>query len=197
MIRSGCSRTWRCSTCSPTAASSWASERASRRSSTSSSGIRPEEASARSQEILRMLLRGWETGIISSEGSTFYDFLELKLPFEPVQHPYPPLWTAGNVETAGRGGHNFIFPTRSPQRCARATTSCGRRAGAARAPEPARHRAEDRPVLRGWWSPGPTRRRGTSRVAVDCYMGPCRSHGRASAPAGRRCPSWTTRSPGT
>jgi alkanesulfonate monooxygenase SsuD/methylene tetrahydromethanopterin reductase-like flavin-dependent oxidoreductase (luciferase family) len=73
-------------------------------------GQSPEEASARMQDILGMVLRGWETGIISSEGSAFYDFLELKLPFEPVQHPYPPLWTAGNVETAGRGGHNFIFP---------------------------------------------------------------------------------------
>jgi alkanesulfonate monooxygenase SsuD/methylene tetrahydromethanopterin reductase-like flavin-dependent oxidoreductase (luciferase family) len=69
-----------------------------------------EEAAARTQEILEMLLRGWETGIISSEGSTFYDFLELELPFKPIQHPYPPIWTAGNVETAGRGGHNFIFP---------------------------------------------------------------------------------------
>ncbi len=74
-------------------------------------GHPPEEASARSQDILEMLLRAWETGIMSSEGSAFYDFLELKLPFKPVQHPYPPLWTAGNVETAGRGGHNFIFPT--------------------------------------------------------------------------------------
>lgn len=74
-------------------------------------GHPPEEASARSKDILDMLLKGWETGIISSEGSAFYDFLEVKLPFKPVQHPYPPLWTAGNVETAGRGGHNFIFPT--------------------------------------------------------------------------------------
>lgn len=74
-------------------------------------GHSPEEASARSKDILRMLLEGWETGIISSDGSEFYDFLELKLPFSPVQHPYPPLWTAGNVETAGLLGHNFIFPT--------------------------------------------------------------------------------------
>jgi alkanesulfonate monooxygenase SsuD/methylene tetrahydromethanopterin reductase-like flavin-dependent oxidoreductase (luciferase family) len=73
-------------------------------------GHPPEEASARSKDILNMLLRAWETGIMSSEGSVFYDFLELKLPFKPVQHPYPPLWTAGNVETAGHGGHNFIFP---------------------------------------------------------------------------------------
>jgi alkanesulfonate monooxygenase SsuD/methylene tetrahydromethanopterin reductase-like flavin-dependent oxidoreductase (luciferase family) len=74
-------------------------------------GHPPEEASARSKDILDMLLKGWETGLISSESSAFYDFLEVKLPFKPVQHPYPPLWTAGNVETAGRGGHNFIFPT--------------------------------------------------------------------------------------
>ena len=74
-------------------------------------GHPPDEASARSKEILDMLLRAWETGIMSSDGSTFYEFVELKLPFEPIQRPYPPLWTAGNVETAGRGGHNFVFPT--------------------------------------------------------------------------------------
>jgi alkanesulfonate monooxygenase SsuD/methylene tetrahydromethanopterin reductase-like flavin-dependent oxidoreductase (luciferase family) len=73
-------------------------------------GHSPEEAAARSKEMLDMLLEAWETGIISSEGSTFYDFVELELPFKPIQHPHPPLWTAGNVETAGRGGHHFIFP---------------------------------------------------------------------------------------
>src|SRR5580698_11383221 len=39
-------------------------------------GHPPEEASARSQDILRMLLEGWETGIISSDESAFYDFTE-------------------------------------------------------------------------------------------------------------------------
>ena len=73
-------------------------------------GHLPEEAAARSKEMLEMLLEAWETGIISSEDSTFYDFVELELPFKPIQHPHPPLWTAGNVETAGRGGHHFIFP---------------------------------------------------------------------------------------
>ena len=73
-------------------------------------GHSPEEAPARTTDTLEMLLKGWETGVISSEGSPFYDFVELELPFRPIQHPYPPLWSAGNVETAGRGGHNFIFP---------------------------------------------------------------------------------------
>ena len=73
-------------------------------------GHAPGKAEARRDEVLGMLLNAWETGIISSEDSKFYDFLELRLPFKPVQHPYPPLWTAGNVEIAGRGGHNFIFP---------------------------------------------------------------------------------------
>jgi alkanesulfonate monooxygenase SsuD/methylene tetrahydromethanopterin reductase-like flavin-dependent oxidoreductase (luciferase family) len=73
-------------------------------------GHDPDEASARAKEILTMLLRAWETGIMSSEGSRYYDFLELKLPFELKQKPYPPLWTAGNVVAAGNGGHNFVFP---------------------------------------------------------------------------------------
>jgi alkanesulfonate monooxygenase SsuD/methylene tetrahydromethanopterin reductase-like flavin-dependent oxidoreductase (luciferase family) len=77
-------------------------------------GHPPEEASDRSKDSLAMLLKAWETGIMSSEGSPYYDFIEFQLPFEPVQHPYPPLWTAGNVETAGRGGHNFIFPVPIP-----------------------------------------------------------------------------------
>jgi alkanesulfonate monooxygenase SsuD/methylene tetrahydromethanopterin reductase-like flavin-dependent oxidoreductase (luciferase family) len=77
-------------------------------------GHPPGEAAARSHDTLTMLLEAWETGIISSEASAFYDFQELQLPFKPVQHPYPPLWTAGNVETAGRGGHNFIFPAPIP-----------------------------------------------------------------------------------
>jgi alkanesulfonate monooxygenase SsuD/methylene tetrahydromethanopterin reductase-like flavin-dependent oxidoreductase (luciferase family) len=71
-------------------------------------GSPPAEASARSKDIMALLLRAWETGTISSEGSDFYEFLEMRLPFKPVQHPYPPLWTAGNVEAAGRGGHNLL-----------------------------------------------------------------------------------------
>lgn len=77
-------------------------------------GHPPEEASARAKDMLPMLLEGWETGIMSSENSEFYDFIEFQLPWQPVQHPYPPLWTAGNVETAGNGGHNFIFPVPIP-----------------------------------------------------------------------------------
>jgi alkanesulfonate monooxygenase SsuD/methylene tetrahydromethanopterin reductase-like flavin-dependent oxidoreductase (luciferase family) len=79
-------------------------------------GHEPDEASERAREIETMLLRAWETGIISSEGSKYYDFLELKLPFESRQKPHPPLWTAGNVEAAGRGGHHFIHPyTMTPE----------------------------------------------------------------------------------
>ena len=73
-------------------------------------GHEPDEAAERAREIQIMLLRAWETGIISSEGSKYYDFLELRLPFELEQKPYPPLWTAGNVVAAGNGGHNFVFP---------------------------------------------------------------------------------------
>ena len=63
-------------------------------------GHHPDEGPARSEEILTMLLEAWQTGIISSEGSEYYDFVELELPFEPIQKPYPPLWSAGNVEMA-------------------------------------------------------------------------------------------------
>lgn len=78
-------------------------------------GHRPEEASARADDILKLLLRAWETGVMSSDGSQFFEFTEMKLPFETVQHPYPPLWTAGNVEAAGRRGHHVIFPSALPE----------------------------------------------------------------------------------
>ncbi len=78
-------------------------------------GHRPEEASARADDMLKLLLRAWETGIMSSEGSEFFDFVEMKLPFDTLQQPYPPLWTAGNVEAAGRRGHHVIFPTALPE----------------------------------------------------------------------------------
>jgi alkanesulfonate monooxygenase SsuD/methylene tetrahydromethanopterin reductase-like flavin-dependent oxidoreductase (luciferase family) len=73
-------------------------------------GHEPEEASARAADILTLLVRAWETGIMSSEGSAFYDFVELKLPWALKQKPHPPLWTAGNVEAAGSRGHHFIAP---------------------------------------------------------------------------------------
>jgi alkanesulfonate monooxygenase SsuD/methylene tetrahydromethanopterin reductase-like flavin-dependent oxidoreductase (luciferase family) len=73
-------------------------------------GHDPEEGSDRAADILTMLLRAWETGIMSSEGSLFYNFVELKLPWALRQKPHPPLWTAGNVEAAGRRNHNFIAP---------------------------------------------------------------------------------------
>lgn len=78
-------------------------------------GHDPSEAAERSREMIPMLLEAWKTGVISSEASKYYDFLEMKLPYEPVQRPYPPLWTAGNVETAGRLGHNFITPRTMPE----------------------------------------------------------------------------------
>ena len=88
-------------------------------------GHDPEEASARAADILAMLVRAWETGIMSSEGSAFYDFLELKLPWALQQKPHPPLWTAGNLEAAGARGHNFVAPFTITEAVAAATTSCG------------------------------------------------------------------------
>jgi alkanesulfonate monooxygenase SsuD/methylene tetrahydromethanopterin reductase-like flavin-dependent oxidoreductase (luciferase family) len=73
-------------------------------------GHDPEEASARTKEVLRLVIAGLTTGRISSDGSPFFDFPEIEIPMRPVQSPYPPLWSAGNPENAGRGGHNFLFP---------------------------------------------------------------------------------------
>jgi alkanesulfonate monooxygenase SsuD/methylene tetrahydromethanopterin reductase-like flavin-dependent oxidoreductase (luciferase family) len=75
---------------------------------------RPEEAAARADDILKLLLRAWETGVMSSEGSEFFDFVEMKLPFETIQQPYPPLWTAGNIVAAGSRSHHVVYPTEMP-----------------------------------------------------------------------------------
>ena len=74
-------------------------------------GHSPDEAAARTADTLRMVLDGLgDRPHLERRLTRSTDFLELELPFRPIQHPYPPLWSAGNVETAGRGGHNFIFP---------------------------------------------------------------------------------------
>jgi alkanesulfonate monooxygenase SsuD/methylene tetrahydromethanopterin reductase-like flavin-dependent oxidoreductase (luciferase family) len=73
-------------------------------------GHDPAEANERAADILELLVRAWATGIMSSEGSRFYNFLELKLPWALKQKPHPPLWTAGNLEAAASRGHNFVCP---------------------------------------------------------------------------------------
>jgi alkanesulfonate monooxygenase SsuD/methylene tetrahydromethanopterin reductase-like flavin-dependent oxidoreductase (luciferase family) len=71
-------------------------------------GHDPDESRDRFAEVLPMVVRGLATGRMDSADSRHYAFPEIELPVEPVQRPYPPLWAAGNVETAGRNGLNVV-----------------------------------------------------------------------------------------
>ena len=117
-------------------------------------GHAPDEASDRAKDILDMLLTGWETGIMSSENSKFYDFIEFQLPWtaDPASVPAAvdgrqrrdrrSRWPQLHLPRAGPGGDE------GPLR--RAARREPRGAGP---PEPARHRALDRA------EPGPRHRR--------------------------------------
>ena len=67
-----------------------------------------DEGRERFEESLGLLVQGLETGRMDGAAARHFDFPEVELPIEPVQRPYPPLWAAGNVETAGRNGLNVV-----------------------------------------------------------------------------------------
>jgi alkanesulfonate monooxygenase SsuD/methylene tetrahydromethanopterin reductase-like flavin-dependent oxidoreductase (luciferase family) len=71
-------------------------------------GHDPDKSRERFAELLPMVLRGLATGRLDSAGSALYEFPEIELPVAPAQRPYPPLWTARNVEAAARNGMNVI-----------------------------------------------------------------------------------------
>jgi alkanesulfonate monooxygenase SsuD/methylene tetrahydromethanopterin reductase-like flavin-dependent oxidoreductase (luciferase family) len=71
-------------------------------------GHDPDASRERFAEILPMVVQGLSTGRIDGTGSAHFDFPEVALPVEPVQRPYPPMWAAGNVETAARNGLNVV-----------------------------------------------------------------------------------------
>jgi alkanesulfonate monooxygenase SsuD/methylene tetrahydromethanopterin reductase-like flavin-dependent oxidoreductase (luciferase family) len=79
-------------------------------------GVARDEVRARHEETLAILVNALSTGDMAYEGR-FHRFGPLPLDVLPVQRPYPPLWYAGGVETAARGGFNLL--TRSAAEAAR------------------------------------------------------------------------------
>jgi alkanesulfonate monooxygenase SsuD/methylene tetrahydromethanopterin reductase-like flavin-dependent oxidoreductase (luciferase family) len=79
-------------------------------------GVPRGEVRARHEEALAIVLKALSTGDMAYDGE-FYKIGSVPLDLLPVQRPYPPLWYAGGVETAARGGFNLI--TRGPQDVAR------------------------------------------------------------------------------
>ncbi|HZO26950.1 MAG TPA: LLM class flavin-dependent oxidoreductase [Chloroflexota bacterium] len=70
-------------------------------------GQRPEEAHARNDEVLEILVRGLTSDTMDFQGQ-FYRFDNVPLEMTPKQQPHPPFWSAGNPEFAGRHGTHFV-----------------------------------------------------------------------------------------
>ena len=70
-------------------------------------GQAPEEAQSRYAEMLEILVRGLTGDTLDYRGR-FHQFDNVPLELAPLQQPYPPFWSAGNVEYAGRLGTHFV-----------------------------------------------------------------------------------------
>jgi alkanesulfonate monooxygenase SsuD/methylene tetrahydromethanopterin reductase-like flavin-dependent oxidoreductase (luciferase family) len=71
-------------------------------------GLRPEEAHARQEEALQILVRGLTCDTMDHHGR-YFRFDNVPLEMAPMQGPHPPFWSAGNPEYAGRHGTHFAF----------------------------------------------------------------------------------------
>jgi alkanesulfonate monooxygenase SsuD/methylene tetrahydromethanopterin reductase-like flavin-dependent oxidoreductase (luciferase family) len=75
-------------------------------------GLTSEEARARFNECLDVLVMGLATGRVNYEGK-FYKYDDVKLPVRPVQQPYPPLWyptsNVGTVPWIAEQGFSSLF----------------------------------------------------------------------------------------
>jgi alkanesulfonate monooxygenase SsuD/methylene tetrahydromethanopterin reductase-like flavin-dependent oxidoreductase (luciferase family) len=75
--------------------------------------IAPEEAEARFEEAVEVMLRAWTTRERFSYKGRFWNFEDVVVEPPPAQRPHPPLWVAaGNPHTikrAGARGFNLIL----------------------------------------------------------------------------------------
>jgi alkanesulfonate monooxygenase SsuD/methylene tetrahydromethanopterin reductase-like flavin-dependent oxidoreductase (luciferase family) len=75
--------------------------------------IAPDEAEARFEEAVEVMLRAWTTRERFSHKGRFWHFEDVVVEPPPVQRPHPPLWVAaGNPHTirrAGARGFNLIL----------------------------------------------------------------------------------------
>src|SRR4051794_2667916 len=75
--------------------------------------IAPEEAEARFEEAVEVMLRAWTTRERFSHKGRFWNFEDVVVEPPPAQRPHPPLWVAaGNPHTikrAGARGFNLIL----------------------------------------------------------------------------------------
>lgn len=70
-------------------------------------GENPDDNHERFEEALDMLRRGLQSEFFTYHGK-FMDVTDLWMELRPFQKPHPPLWWAGNPESAAQRGANFI-----------------------------------------------------------------------------------------
>src|SRR5690349_8029651 len=75
--------------------------------------VPPEEAEARFEEALALMLRAWQTRTRFSHHGRYWNFEDIVVEPPPAQRPHPPLWVAaGNphsIRRAGERGFNLIL----------------------------------------------------------------------------------------
>jgi probable F420-dependent oxidoreductase len=76
-------------------------------------GIPPEEAQARFDEALEVILKAWTTRERFSHEGRFWRFKNIVVEPPPRQAPHPPLWTGAgspaSIQRAAKRGHNLIL----------------------------------------------------------------------------------------
>jgi alkanesulfonate monooxygenase SsuD/methylene tetrahydromethanopterin reductase-like flavin-dependent oxidoreductase (luciferase family) len=70
-------------------------------------GENPDDNVERFEETLDILRRGLQTDFLTYRGKHL-DVVDLWMELRPYQRPHPPLWWAGNPETAAKRAANFI-----------------------------------------------------------------------------------------
>lgn len=70
-------------------------------------GENPDDNHERFEEALDMLRRGLQSEFFTYHGK-FMNVTDLWMELRPFQKPHPPLWWAGNPESAAQRGANFI-----------------------------------------------------------------------------------------
>jgi probable F420-dependent oxidoreductase len=75
--------------------------------------IPPEEAQARFDEALEIILKAWTTRERFSHDGRFWSFKNVVVEPPPKQAPHPPLWTGAaspaSIKRAAQRGHNLIL----------------------------------------------------------------------------------------
>jgi alkanesulfonate monooxygenase SsuD/methylene tetrahydromethanopterin reductase-like flavin-dependent oxidoreductase (luciferase family) len=76
-------------------------------------GIAPEEAQARFDECVALMIRAWTTRERFSHRGQFWQFADIVVEPPPAQQPHPPLWVAAgsepSIRRAAARGFNLIL----------------------------------------------------------------------------------------